>query len=75
MKKKMLFTLAVIATIQCGTVAYAGTITESANTTISNQISTRAEQREWKFRIVNGQQQKRLWSVTYGHWIGEWENF
>lgn len=53
-------------------IAYAS----SANTiyvekTVS--ISPRAEKTEWKYRMVNGKGQKRLWSITYSKWFTEWE--
>ncbi len=32
-----------------------------------------AEQTEWKYRVVDGKLQKRLWSVTYGEWLTDWE--
>lgn len=75
MKKKLLFTLAVITTLQCNTLVYANAESQSINFNGNVQIITRAEQTEWKFRVVNEQPQKRLWSLTYGHWIGEWINF
>lgn len=33
---------------------------------------TRQEQFEWYYRIYNGHQQKRLWSLTYGYWVTDW---
>ena len=30
------------------------------------------EETQWYYRTVNGIRQKRLWSITEGHWIGEW---
>lgn len=32
-----------------------------------------AEQTEWKYRVVDGKLQKRLWSITYGIWLTDWE--
>ncbi|NYB74094.1 hypothetical protein HZF24_08055 [Sedimentibacter hydroxybenzoicus DSM 7310] len=32
-----------------------------------------AEETEWRFRVVDGQIQKRLWSLTWGKWLTEWE--
>lgn len=62
--------------LQCGTVTYASThtSTNAENVKIASdvQISPYAEQTAWKYRIQDGQLQKRLWSLTYGHWIGEW---
>lgn len=36
-------------------------------------IELRAEQTEWRYRVVDGKLQKRLWSLTYGKWLTEWE--
>lgn len=32
-----------------------------------------AEQTEWYYRVVDGQLQRRLWSITWGKWLTEWE--
>lgn len=32
-----------------------------------------AEQTEWRFRVVDGRLQRRLWSLTWGKWLTEWE--
>lgn len=37
-------------------------------------VAPRAEETEWYFRIFNGQNQKRLWSITYGKWLTDWIN-
>ena len=36
------------------------------------EIIPRAEQFEWYYRIIDGQMQKRLWSITEGKWLTEW---
>ncbi|MCQ4935136.1 MULTISPECIES: hypothetical protein [Anaerotignum] len=36
-------------------------------------ITPMAEQTEWRYRLVDGDWQKRLWSLTYGKWLTEWE--
>lgn len=36
-------------------------------------IRPMAEQTEWMYRVVNGDLQKRLWSITWGKWLTEWE--
>ncbi|RHO56126.1 hypothetical protein DW094_05745 [Ruminococcaceae bacterium AM07-15] len=33
----------------------------------------RAEEVMWFYRNYNGRLQKRLWSVTYGKWLTDWE--
>ncbi len=32
-----------------------------------------AEETEWRYRVVDGKLQKRLWSITYGVWLTDWE--
>ncbi len=32
----------------------------------------RASETEWRYRVYNGVQQKRLWSITYGIWLTDW---
>lgn len=38
-------------------------------------LSTMQEETMWYFRVNNGVLQHRLWSITYGYWLTEWENF
>jgi len=33
---------------------------------------TRQEEFMWFYRVVNGKEQMRLWSVTYGRWVTDW---
>lgn len=37
-----------------------------------NVIEPQAEEVTWYYRMVNGREQMRLWSRTYGHWITDW---
>ena len=32
----------------------------------------RPEEFMWFFRYYEGRKQKRLWSLTYGHWVTDW---
>jgi hypothetical protein len=32
----------------------------------------RSEEFMWFYRIYNGKQQMRLWSITYGYWATDW---
>lgn len=34
--------------------------------------AVRAEETEWCFQIVDGQVQRRLWSITYNKWLTDW---
>ena len=36
-------------------------------------VEERAEEVVWYYRNYNGRLQKRLWSVTYGKWLTDWE--
>jgi hypothetical protein len=33
---------------------------------------TRQEQFKWYYRMYNGHEQKRLWSITYAYWVTDW---
>ncbi len=53
-----------------GYIAYAQEInTYNAN----GDIVVFAEQTEWYYRVVDGKVQRRLWSLTWGKWLTEWE--
>ena len=39
-----------------------------------NTVSPLSEETVWCNRIHNGVLQKRLWSITYGKWLTEWED-
>lgn len=32
-----------------------------------------AQETEWRYRVLDGKLQKRLWSITYGKWLTDWE--
>ena len=38
----------------------------------NSEVVTRAEETEWRYRVYNGQKQKRLWSITNERWLTEW---
>lgn len=52
-------------------VVFAGEQTVSA--AAQSSISPRAEETVYKYRVVDGKLQKRLWSLTYGKWLTDWE--
>lgn len=37
-----------------------------------NIIAPQAEEVIWYYRMVDGREQMRLWSRTYGYWITDW---
>lgn len=52
-----------------GGLAYA---TEIPNSTDDGPVA-HVEETEWYYRNYNGHWQKRLWSITRGIWLTEWE--
>ncbi len=56
--------------LSVGHIAYAQEINISST---NEDVVVFAEQTEWYFRIVDGKPQKRLWSITWGKWLTEWE--
>ena len=42
---------------------------------VSQEVMTpRAEQRMYYYRIHNGVNQYRVWSITYNKWLTDWTN-
>lgn len=37
-----------------------------------SEIQPRGEETCWYYRKVNGVEQMRLWSITYGIWLTDW---
>ena len=70
MKKLSLLIVALALCIGTVTPALAVAVPSHAS---SSEISTRAEQTEWKYRYINGHTEKRLWSLTYSRWLTDWE--
>lgn len=46
---------------------------EKSSSEVNGGAVINAEQTEWKYRVVDGKLQKRLWSLTYGIWLTDWE--
>lgn len=65
-----LMLLMVTALLSTGYTAYAQDINiDSTN----GDVTIFAEQTEWRYRVVDGYLQRRLWSLTWGKWLTEWE--
>lgn len=47
---------------------------QGENVTDTATVSPKAEETMWYYRIYNGHLQKRLWSLTRGIWLTEWED-
>lgn len=73
--KKVMLTLSIVfmLTINISPVhAFAERITPLA--VVEDPVSPASEETIWCTRIYNGMLQRRLWSVTYGVWLTEWED-
>lgn len=42
-------------------------------TSTDSKVVVRAVQTEWRYRVVDDKLQKRLWSLTWGKWLTDWE--
>ncbi|HCX62229.1 hypothetical protein [Sedimentibacter sp.] len=62
--------LMVTALLSTGYTAYAQKINIDST---SGDVVIFAEETQWYFRTVDGRIQKRLWSITWGKWLTEWE--
>lgn len=76
MKLKKIFvrffsiSMLMMSLLSAGQIAHA----QEVNINNSNEdIVVFAEQTEWYYRVVDGQLQRRLWSITWGKWLTEWE--
>ncbi len=38
----------------------------------SSEISPQVEETQWRYRVYNGERQKRLWSITNEVWLTDW---
>lgn len=76
MKRRFLaFSAAVICALSLVSLpATAQAIHREALYTASDEggIAPHSERVKWYFRTNNGVLEKRLWSITYGHWITAW---
>ena len=75
MKKIVSFLLAVIICFSFSAVAFAENPGENDEPVISDnapQEPGRPEETIWYFRVWNGVNQMRLWSLTYGVWLTDW---
>ncbi len=64
-------TLLMMSTLlSTGYMAYAQEINVNS---VNGDVVIFAEQTEWRYRVVNGYLQRRLWSITWDKWLTEWE--
>lgn len=72
--KKLIISSILVLLLCCSfmTPAIAAPYTLDSDTTESYSI-TRAEETKWYYRVNNGVMEKRLWSITNGEWLTDWE--
>ncbi len=64
-------TLLMMSTLlSTGYMAYAQEINVNS---VNGDVVIFAEQTEWRYRVVDGYLQRRLWSITWDKWLTEWE--
>jgi len=70
------FICAFLAIVFCLTISapvFADYSRSSEETIVTAEEESRAEETVWYFRCYAGLLQRRLWSITYGYWLTEWE--
>jgi hypothetical protein len=73
-KRKPTFIVAVLCLLSLMGAASAESVQPFEDVSVMTSVSPQAEQREWHYRILNGQMQKRLWSITENMWLTDWIN-
>lgn len=72
MKKLIIITLALITfLLPLGNEVFANSNNISEENTPN--ITFYSEQFKWYYRDRKGGTQRRLWSMTYGYWVTDWE--
>lgn len=73
--KKIILAATMVALL---TLPLAGTALAASRTPTpaagASDIAPRADETEWRYRVVDGQLQRRLWSTSWNTWLTEWEN-
>lgn len=77
LKKLLIRCFATFLLLMCLSTAfsheYAVYAAEKAIYTENGGAVIQSEETEWRYRVVDGKPQKRLWSITYAKWLTEWE--
>lgn len=75
MKRFICILLAIVFILTFSVPAFADyAFTEaSISVTAVDAEQSRAEETVWYFRWYDGMIQRRLWSITYGYWLTDWE--
>lgn len=70
-RAKNFLTVVLLALIVSTSIIPAQAIERNA-TSQTEGISINAIENEWRYRLHNGQRQKRLWSNTKAEWLTDW---
>lgn len=75
MKRIISFLLVFVFCFSLSVMAVADYSCESEQVSIISPVGdeNRAEETTWVIRRYNGLIQRRLWSITYGIWLTDWE--
>lgn len=71
MKRLLCTLLAIVLCLTISVPAFADV--DFNNEAIVTEEQSRVEETIWYFRCYDGLLQRRLWSITYGYWLTEWE--
>lgn len=73
MKRIICFLLVFVICLSCSAMTFAD-YTSSCEDTATAESGERAEETIWYYRVTSdGLFQRRLWSITYGYWLTDWE--
>lgn len=78
MKKMIIYFIFSMLMLSCVSASNSDAIIYAAERSMgymetANVITPYAEQTEWRYRLVDGKAEKRLWSITYGKWLTNWK--
>lgn len=78
MKKLVSMFLVLVMCLSLSVTAFAETAKSADNDTPTEETAPsgpmRPEETKWYYRVVDDYYvQRRLWSITYGRWLTEWE--
>lgn len=73
--KKIIISAVLVLLLCCSFImpAFAAPYDSDPAETSGASDGARAEQTQWYYRVRNGILEKRLWSITYGKWLTNWE--
>ena len=74
MKKTASILLAITLFFAFSIPAFAASV-ETQKEGTNSAIVINAEETQWRYRVYNGQKQKRLWSITNEIWLTEWMSY